>query len=107
MAGVSLRLADGGSDASIAGFALLRAVADEAELLLIAVDPAVQKGKASVRRWSNDFVELRHRAAAHGACTSKCATATPPSFFTNAPASISLGVAAIIIADLTATSAMR
>ena len=62
MAGVSLRLAT--SDAGgVAGFALLRAVADEAELLLIAVDPAVQKkgiGTALVE----DFIAL---ASAHGA----------------------------------------
>ncbi len=36
MAGVSLRLAVRG-DGSVAGFALVRAIADEAELLLIAV----------------------------------------------------------------------
>jgi ribosomal-protein-alanine N-acetyltransferase len=41
MAGVSLRLAERG-DGTITGFALLRAIADEAELLLIAVDPAAQ-----------------------------------------------------------------
>lgn len=41
MAGVALRLATG-SDGRPAGFALLRVIADEAELLLIAVDPAAQ-----------------------------------------------------------------
>lgn len=62
MAGVSLRLADRG-DGSIAGFALLRAIADEAELLLIAVDPAHQHkgiGAALV----DDFVAF---ATARGA----------------------------------------
>ena len=41
MAGVSLRLAEQ-ANGRIAGFALMRAVADEAELLLIAVDPDAQ-----------------------------------------------------------------
>lgn len=62
MAGVSLRLADRG-DGDIAGFALTRAIADEAELLLIAVDPAAQQigiGAALI----DDFVNL---ATAHGA----------------------------------------
>lgn len=62
MAGVSLRLADDGTG-SVAGFALLRAVADEAELLLIAVDPAAQHngiGAALV----DDFVAF---ATARGA----------------------------------------
>ena len=56
MAGVSLRLAERG-DGGIAGFALQRAIADEAELLLIAVDPAAQKcgiGAALVE----DFIAL-------------------------------------------------
>lgn len=62
MTGVSLRLAQRG-DGVIAGFALTRAIADEAELLLIAVDPAAQHigiGAALV----DDFVTL---ATAHGA----------------------------------------
>ncbi|MCY7398446.1 MAG: GNAT family N-acetyltransferase [Sphingomonas bacterium] len=62
MAGVSLRLAKR-DDGAIAGFALLRAIADEAELLLIAVDPDAQKigiGAALV----DDFVAL---ATARGA----------------------------------------
>jgi len=42
MAGVSLRLATSG-DGGVIGFALMRAIADEAELLLIAVDPAAQQ----------------------------------------------------------------
>jgi ribosomal-protein-alanine N-acetyltransferase len=41
MAGVSLRLAVR-DDGAIEGFALMRAIVDEAELLLIAVDPAAQ-----------------------------------------------------------------
>lgn len=62
MAGVSLRLAERG-DGAVAGFALVRAIADEAELLLIAVDPAAQRigiGAALV----DDFVTL---ATANGA----------------------------------------
>lgn len=62
MAGVSLRLAVRG-DGTVAGFALLRAIADEAELLLIAVDPATQHkgiGAALV----DDFVAF---ATARGA----------------------------------------
>jgi len=55
MAGVSLRLAtDGGG---VTGFALMRAIADEAELLLIAVDPAAQQrgvGGALI----DDFVQF-------------------------------------------------
>ncbi len=56
MAGVSLRLAASG-DGTITGFALMRAIADEAELLLIAVDPAAQQrgiGAALI----DDFVSL-------------------------------------------------
>ena len=56
MAGVSLRLAEGG-DGKIAGFALLRAIADEAELLLIAVDPAAQKGGIGAAL-VGDFIDL-------------------------------------------------
>ena len=41
MAGIALHLATAG-DGRAAGFSLMRAVADEAELLLIAVDPAHQ-----------------------------------------------------------------
>ena len=62
MAGVSLRLADRG-DGGIVGFALMRAVADEAELLLIAVDPAArQAGIGAVL--VEDFITL---AVARGA----------------------------------------
>ena len=62
MAGVTLRLAEH-DDGKVAGFALLRAVADEAELLLIAVAPAAQQtgiGAALVE----DFITL---ATARGA----------------------------------------
>jgi [ribosomal protein S18]-alanine N-acetyltransferase len=62
MAGVALRLAIGG-DGSVTGFALMRAIADEAELLLIAVDPAVQQrgvGAALI----DDFMLF---ATSHGA----------------------------------------
>lgn len=62
MAGVTLRLAER-DDGDVAGFALLRAVADEAELLLIAVAPAAQQtgiGAALVE----DFIML---ATARGA----------------------------------------
>jgi ribosomal-protein-alanine N-acetyltransferase len=61
MAGVSLRLATDGR--AVTGFALMRAIADEAELLLIAVDPAAQQrgvGAALV----DDFVRF---ATARGA----------------------------------------
>ncbi len=62
MAGVALRLAHHG-DGGIVGFALVRVVADEAELLLIAVDPAAQQagiGSALV----DDFIAI---ATANGA----------------------------------------
>ncbi len=62
MTGVSLRLADG-DNGGVVGFALIRAVADEAELLLIAVDPDAQQrgiGAALV----DDFVAI---ATANGA----------------------------------------
>ena len=62
MAGVALRLAVGG-DGTVTGFALMRAIADEAELLLIAVDPAAQQrgiGAALI----DDFVSF---ATARGA----------------------------------------
>ncbi len=42
MAGVALRLALRG-DGAVTGFALMRVIADEAELLLIAVDPAARQ----------------------------------------------------------------
>ena len=62
MAGVSLRLADRGGG-TVAGFALLRAIADEAELLLIAVDPTAQNSGIGAALVS-DFIAL---ATAQGA----------------------------------------
>lgn len=63
MAGVSLRLAtDNGGP--VAGFALLRVIADEAELLLIAVDPTAQHrgvGAALI----DDFILLATSRGAH------------------------------------------
>jgi ribosomal-protein-alanine N-acetyltransferase len=62
MAGVTLRLANG-RNGDVAGFALVRAIADEAELLLIAVDPKAQQsgiGSALV----DDFIAS---ATANGA----------------------------------------
>ena len=56
MVGVSLRLAER-SEGAVVGFALIRAVADEAELLLIAVDPAARQagvGAALI----DDFVAI-------------------------------------------------
>lgn len=62
MAGVALRLA-ADADGAVAGFSLIRVIADEAELLLIAVDPAIQHrgiGAALI----DDFVAV---ATARGA----------------------------------------
>jgi len=56
MAGVELRLARGGGGVPN-GFALLRTVADEAELLLIAVDPLAQH-RGVGRALLDDFVML-------------------------------------------------
>jgi len=61
MAGVSLRLAERGKG-QIAGFALIRAIADEAELLLIAVDPAAQQAGIGAALL-DDFLAI---AATHG-----------------------------------------
>ena len=62
MAGVALRIAQSDT-AAVAGFALIRAIVDEAELLLIAVDPAMQHmgvGAALV----GDFIQFaRSRGA--------------------------------------------
>jgi ribosomal-protein-alanine N-acetyltransferase len=63
MAGVSLRIAERGDGDTIAGFALSRAIADEAELLLIAVDPAAQHGGVGAAL-VKDFVELAGRRGA-------------------------------------------
>ena len=62
MTGVTLRLA-AGDDGRIVGFALLRAIADEAELLLIAVDPGAQQGGIG-GALLDDFISL---ATARGA----------------------------------------
>ena len=62
MAGVLLRLAQRDAGA-VVGFALLRSVADEAELLLIAVDRDAQNGGIGTAL-VDDFVTL---ATAHGA----------------------------------------
>lgn len=56
MAGVTLRLAED-DDGTIAGFALIRAIADEAELLLIAVDPRAQH-KGIGARLIGDFLDF-------------------------------------------------
>ena len=63
MAGVALRLAERG-DGELAGFALIRVITDEAELLLIAVAPAAQHngiGAALV----DDFVDFATARGAH------------------------------------------
>ncbi len=62
MAGVALRLA-ADADGEVVGFSLMRVIADEAELLLIAVDPAAQHGGIG-GALIDDFVEV---AAAQGA----------------------------------------
>lgn len=62
MAGVALRLASD-ADGKVTGFSLMRVIADEAELLLIAVDPAAQHrgiGAALL----DDFIAF---ATSHGA----------------------------------------
>lgn len=61
MAGVSLRLAERG-EGEIAGFALIRAIAEEAELLLIAVDPAARQAGIGAALLG-DFVTI---AKGHG-----------------------------------------
>lgn len=62
MAGVALRLARDG-EGKVTGFSLMRVIADEAELLLIAVDPSAQHhgiGAALL----DDFIDFATR---HGA----------------------------------------
>ena len=62
MSGVTLTIADG--DDGPLGFSLVRAVADEAELLLLAVDPAEQRrgiGQALL----DDFVAAALSGGAH------------------------------------------
>ncbi|MFL6729832.1 MAG: ribosomal protein S18-alanine N-acetyltransferase [Sphingomicrobium sp.] len=56
MAGVSLTLARDGSERSAAGFSLVRTVADEAELLLLAVNPTHRR-RGIGRRLLDDFVD--------------------------------------------------
>lgn len=62
MAGVALRIAQD-DDGAILGFALMRAIVDEAELLLIAVDPAAQHRGVGAALL-DDFI---HLARARGA----------------------------------------
>jgi ribosomal-protein-alanine N-acetyltransferase len=63
MSGVALMLAhDNGSDRPL-GFSLFRTVADEAELLLLAVDPDHQKGGVG-RRLLEQFIECARAAGA-------------------------------------------
>ena len=56
MTGVLLRLARDRTSGRVAGFSLTRSVADETELLLIAVDPAHQR-RGIGRLLLDDFVE--------------------------------------------------
>ena len=56
MAGVSLTLARDGNDRTAAGFSLVRTVADEAELLLLAVTPS-QRRRGIGRRLLENFVD--------------------------------------------------
>jgi ribosomal protein S18 acetylase RimI-like enzyme len=102
MAGVALRIATRGD--TICGFALIRAIVDEAELLLIAVAPAAQHqgiGAALL----DDFIAFARSRAVHRDFISKCATAIARWSFTSAPASPSPDAAAITIAGATATIA--
>ena len=57
MSGVSLRLANDREAGRPVGFSLIRSVADESELLLIAVDPARQREGVG-RLLLDDFVDL-------------------------------------------------
>lgn len=59
MKGVSLTIAD--TDAGPVGFSLVRAVVDEAELLLLAVDPAGQ-GQGIGRQLLGDFISTARAA---------------------------------------------
>ena len=63
MSGVDLRLAQDNSD-HIIGFTLSRLVGDEAELLLLAVDPAFQK-RGVGRMLLRDFVARANHGGAH------------------------------------------
>lgn len=63
MSGVTLTLAE--SELGLAGFSLVRSVADESELLLLAVEPAEQRrgiGRALLERFVAD---ARRRGASH------------------------------------------
>ena len=63
MTGVRMRLA-GHDPQQDAGFSLMRVVADEAELLLIAVHPTAQRGGIG-EALLDDFVTYAHDAGAH------------------------------------------
>ena len=63
MAGVSLMLARDGRDQDVVGFFLSRNVADEAELLLLAVAPS-QRRRGIGRTLLDDFIERARSAAA-------------------------------------------
>ena len=63
MTGVRMRLA-GHDERHAAGFSLMRVVADEAELLLIAVHPTAQRGGIGAALL-DDFVTYAHHAGAH------------------------------------------
>ena len=95
MAGVSLMLARDATAATPIGFSLFRTVADEAELLLLAVLPSHHRrgiGRHAARRFH------RHARAttASTASISKCATAIRPSPCIGPPVSRRLGGAATI-----------
>ena len=62
MSGVSLTIAHG--KGGPAGFSLMRAVADEAELLLLAVDPASQ-GRGIGHALLDDFIAAAGETGAH------------------------------------------
>lgn len=61
MSGVNLTIAD--DDRGPAGFSLARCVADEAELLLIAVDPASQRSGIGQSLLDNFIATVRHWGA--------------------------------------------
>lgn len=62
MTGVRLTIAEDGRGA--AGFSLVRCVADEAELLLIAVDPASQRAGIGQSLLDDFITTARHKGAA-------------------------------------------
>jgi [ribosomal protein S18]-alanine N-acetyltransferase len=59
MPGVSLTVARSGAEGGTAGFSLARTVADEAELLLIAVDPKLQRRGVGRRLMDRFLAEAR------------------------------------------------